>query len=141
MFDGRTLRSISLRALLIATIIQGMTADARDLASSSLLQRLVRDPATRPCDVHDDQLPNGDESMPSRDGDDEAAQGEVCVLGEPDVVAATSRRNGVGTPRSRSPWLIATQPLVQPTAQLRPWSLGATSRGRHLTLALCRLTC
>jgi hypothetical protein len=141
MLDGGTLRSIGLRALMIATTIQGMTADARDLASSTLLQRLARDPAARPCDAHDDQLPNGGGSTPSRDDDDEAVQGEVCVLSESAVVVATARRNGAGTPRSRSPWLSPNQPLVPPAPRLRPWSVGAASRGQHLTLALCRLTC
>jgi hypothetical protein len=59
MLDGGTLRSIGLRALMIATTIEGMTANARDLASSTLLQRLARDPAARPCDAHDDQLLTG----------------------------------------------------------------------------------
>src|SRR5262249_41180020 len=103
--------------------------------------RLARDPAPRQCDAQDDQLPTGDGSMPSRDGEDEAASGEVCVLVESGAVAATARRNGVGTSRSRSPWLSPTQPLVPPTSQLRPWSVGAAARGQHLTLALCRLPC
>src|SRR5262249_2589250 len=66
MFDGGILRSISLQALLIATIIQGMTADARSLASSALLQRLVADRAEGPCGAHDERWPTNERSWPSR---------------------------------------------------------------------------
>jgi hypothetical protein len=140
MFEGRTLRSISLQALLIATIIQGMTADARDLASPFLLQRLVPDPAAGPRDARGAQLPTDDGAGRSRDRDDEGDADEICVPGE--LGAATAwRRHLPGSSRSRS---LSSRPsgwFVQPTPLLPAWSLGAAPRDRDPTLSLCRLTC
>ena len=140
MIGGCRLRSVCLHALLIASIIQGMTADTRKLASPFLLQRLVLDPAADPCDAHDDRLRTDEGSVPSRDGDDEGAPDEFCVATVPGAVAAW-RRHGPGPSRSRSLWSGPAERFVQAPSLLLERSPDVTPRANDLTLSLCRLTC
>ncbi|HZW32660.1 MAG TPA: hypothetical protein VFF52_18250 [Isosphaeraceae bacterium] len=140
MFEARTLRSISIQALLIVTIIQGMTADVRDLASPFLLRRLVPELATGPCEARGLPSPIDEGSGPSRNRDDEDDTDEICVPAGMRTASA-SCRDVPGQARGRPLSSRSTGWFVPSTGFLPGWSPGAAPRDRNATLLLCRLTC
>jgi hypothetical protein len=125
---------------LLATIIQGMTAESYSLGSPALLQRLAASLAEGPCGVPDEHSPSEDATGPFRDLADEATSSEVCVSEEPGAIAVR-HRHLPGCSRSGISEFSPTERFVPSTSRLPDPSGDAARSGPNLLLALCRLTC
>jgi hypothetical protein len=148
MGQGRRLRSICLRAVLIALAVQGVTPDGSDLASPWLFGRLL-DPSAvdgSPRPDSDDAVPEGGATtagagdLPAGPETGDEAPDEVCVPVRPARPRFLCRKRG-GTS------LLWLEP-AGPSGRLRPDPVRtpapravAVARGIRLTVSLCRLTC
>jgi hypothetical protein len=140
MVEGRRPRTIGLHALLIATIIQGMTAESYSLASPALLHRLAASLADGPCGVPDERSPSEDASGPFRDLADEATSSEVCVSEEPGAVAVR-HRHLPGSSRSGTTGFSVTERFVPSNSRLPDPSRDVARSSHNLLLTICRLSC
>jgi hypothetical protein len=152
MVAGRRRRSRSILAqlLLVASAIQGLTPDADDIASTSLVWLLCPAPAgsssgsktaaARVCDDLGRELPPLDGTLPPWGDDQDELPDEVCL---PVAVAAgmAQRERPGGSPcHEPATCRRAERPFV-PGPDGRAATLAGIARGDVLIRSLCRLNC
>lgn len=142
-------RSIGLSILLVALACQGLTPDARDIASVNLL-RLLRTERGGPADstatarngvvCRATPSPSGVPGL-SRDGDRDGLPDEVCGPARPSASARWLLKIGSGAMRLAP----ASAVSIPRTAGIHAFGMLSlqtrAARGEDLIHAICRLTC
>lgn len=135
------LRVCGLHALLVVSTIQGLTPDARSLASPWALERLDDLSATGAVDAPQGRMPGTDRPAPVGDVEQDGRSLEIALPGEPAAPVGSGRRPFAWRldlfAWDGGPSWWSTRPSRHFNGPPRPPSEGA----RDVIASLCRLTC